>query len=156
MNRSLALVVLLLLVETTVASPPLRSDVAVALGPKLFRDGDVVEILDVRSTSPRLEQGDTVVVKGRFRLDSRPAARLCLYLTQTEGDGREETDPTQTIKATSGLHEFELKTTIKHRGHLHITFYDSETGKPFGGVYFGAPDRMELIADWDLGYYLKD
>jgi hypothetical protein len=125
------------------------------LGPKAFRDGDVIEITDVIATSPRLEQGDSVTVRGRFRLESHNQAQLALYVTQTEGDGVEEVDRAQTVQVSDPRGEFELKATIKHRGVLHITFYD-QSGQPFGGVYFGTPAQMKQIGDWDLRYYLQD
>ena len=145
----------ILLAISTVAADPLKSPVEVSLGPKNYHDGDVIEITEVLSTSPRMEQGDTVVVKGRARLDSKDAAKLCLFLTQTEGSGREETESAQVVDIKNGIHEFELKITIKHRGALHLTFYDSTTGRPFGGTYFGTKPQMDKIAGWDLSYYLK-
>ena len=146
---------ILAVTSTALAAPPARDSVTPVLGPKAFHDGDVIEITDVSATSPRLEQGDTVTVKGRVRLDSRRNATLCLYLTQTKGDGVEETDPTQTVSVSRGIREFELTTTIKHQGALHLTLYD-QTGKPFGGTYFGTAAQMKNVADWDVSYYLND
>ncbi len=150
------MIALLILTTPSWAAPPLQSDVETVLGPKLYRDGDVIEITDVQSTSPRLEQGDTVVVKGRVRLVSNSRAQLGLYLTQTIGDGREETDKTQTTTIAAGVHQFELTTTIKHQGVLHLTLYDTASGRPFGGTYFGTQAQIEKIADWKLDYFLND
>jgi hypothetical protein len=97
-------------------APPTQSPTATVLGPKAYCDGDVIEIKDVQATSPRLEQGDTVTVRGRYRLASHKDAQLALYLTQTEGNGRSDTEPTQTINVENGSGKFELKMTIKHRG----------------------------------------
>ena len=138
------------------AEGPSQRPVAVELGPKAFRDGDVVQITSATATSPRLEQGDTVTVKGRVRLDSCADATLCLFVTQTKGDGREETDRSQRMRATKGVANFELSTTIKHQGVLHLTFYGRKSGKPFGGVYFGTPAQMKSISAWDVSYYLLD
>ena len=138
------------------AAPPQLTSVETVLGPKLFQDGDVIEITDVSATSSKLEQGDSVIVKGRVRLESRASASLDLYLTQTKGDGAEETDKTQRMSVTKGLQEFKLKITIKHKGKLHLTMYDAKTGLPFGGVYFGTADQMKEIEKWDLNYYLKN
>ena len=102
---------------------PKQTPVETVLGPKLFRDGDVVEILQVTATSQHLEQGDSVTVTGRVRLDNRPKANLYLYLTQTKGDGIEETDEAQGCVVTRGLHDFTLKITIKHQGVLHLTHW---------------------------------
>lgn len=148
--------VALLVLSATMAAPPAQDSVNTVLGPKAYRDGDVIEITDVTATSPRLEQGDSVTVKGRYRLDSQPSARLCLYLTQTEGDGKEETDDTQEMLVSNGLGNFELKITIKHRGALHLTYYDPKSGRPLGGTYFGTAEQLQAIADWDVSYYLDD
>lgn len=135
------------------AAPPAQRAVPTVLGPKAFRNGDVIEISDVRATSPRLEPGDSITVRGRVRLASQEQARLCLYLTQTEGDGREESDASQEVSVQRGLAAFELKATVKHRGVLHLTLYD-RAGRPFGGVYFGTPAQMQKIEGWSLDHYL--
>ncbi|MDY3560250.1 sigma-70 family RNA polymerase sigma factor [Gemmata sp. JC673] len=139
--------------HNTPSEPPTQKPVPTVLGPKAFWNGDVIEITDVRATSPKLEQGDSVTVRGRARLASRASAQLGLYLTQTQGNGLEEIDPFQTIDLKRGATEFELKTTIKHRGVLHLTVYD-RSGKPFGGLYFGTSSQMKAIGDWSLDYYL--
>jgi hypothetical protein len=146
---------ILILTSTAIAGAPLQDSVSVKLGPKKYRDGDAIEISNVTATSPRLEQGDTVTVRGRVRLESRKMADLCLYLTQTEGNGLEETDPTQTTRVSTGLHDFVLKTTIKHRGVLHVTLYDPGAGKPIGGTYFGTAAQMKRVTNWDVSYYLR-
>lgn len=151
-----AMLLTVMLVSTAFAAPPAQESVTPVLGPKAYHDGDVIEILDVSATSPRLEPGDSVTVKGRVRLDSQASANLCLYLTQTEGDGLEEVDRVQTVAVSRGLREFELKTTIKHRGVLHLSLYHENSGKAFGGTYFGTAKQMKEIADWDLGYYFAE
>jgi hypothetical protein len=143
----------LLLCSPLAAAPPTQMSAPTVLGPKAFRDGDVVEITDVRATSPKLEPGDSITVRGRVRLASQDQARLCLYLTQTEGDGTEESDASQEVAVKRGLGTFELKATVKHRGVLHLTLY-GRSGQPFGGVYFGTAAQMKRIEDWSVDYYL--
>lgn len=140
----------------SVLLPPIQIPTETMLGPKAFHDGDVIEITDVRATSVRLEQGDSVTVSGRFQLQSHDDAHLSLYLTATEGDGRSGVDKSQTMHVDKGTGKFELKTTIRNRGVLHLTFYDARSGRPFGGVYFGTPSQMKSIEDWDLGYYFRE
>ena len=127
--------------------------VPVEIGAKAFRDGDVIEITQVVSTSQKLEQGDVVTVRGRYRLDTTDSARLMLLLTQTESDGQEEVDKSQIVKAEQGWHEFETSITVKHRGFLHLTFYDNKDGKPFGGVYFGTSPQMANAKDISIAHY---
>jgi len=145
----------LLMVSTAIAAPPTQDSIATVLGPKAYRAGDVIEITDVMATSPHLEQGDSVTVRGRYFLKSCESARLCLYLTQTKGDGKEPTDAVQTMAVSRGSGEFTLKTTIKNQGALHLTFYDLTTGKPIGGTYFGTKEQMKAIAHWKVDYYLS-
>lgn len=147
------LVTCVLLCPSLVAAPPTQESTPTVLGPKAFRDGDVVEITDVRATSPKLEPGDSITVRGRVRLASQDEAQLGLYVTQAEGDGMEEVDPSQQVRVKRGRNEFELKATIAHRGALHLTLYDG-AGRPFGGVYFGTAQQMKQIEDWSLNYYL--
>lgn len=151
----IAILLALVMASTAIAGPPAQNSISTMLGPKAYRDGDVVEITDVTATSQQLEQGDSVTVTGCFRLESCETAKLCLYLTQTVGNGKSETDPTQTMLVRKGHGEFTLKTTIKHRGVLHVTFYDPSSGKPIGGTYFGTADQMKSIANWDVNYYLS-
>jgi len=146
----------LVMTSAAVAAPPVQESVSVVLGPKAYRDGDVIEITEVTATSGNLEQGDSITVRGRVRLDSRSSGSLSLYVTQTDGDGQEEVDLGQSKTVARGLSAFELKTTIKHKGVLHLTFYDTKTGKPFGGTYFGTSKQMNRIGDWNVGYYLAD
>jgi hypothetical protein len=147
---------MLVLTSAAVAAPPVQESISVVLGPKAYRDGDVIEITDVTATSANLEQGDSITVRGRVRLESRSSASLCLLLTQTEGSGLEETDPGQSLNVARGQTPFELKATIKHRGVLHLTLYDAQTGKPFGGTYFGTAQQMKRIDGWNVSYYLTD
>jgi hypothetical protein len=132
--------------------PPRQMPVPIVLGPRRFREGDAIEITQVHATSPNLEPGDSVTVRGRFRLTSADNADLCLFLTQTDGDAPVAVQSSQTIAVKRGHGDFELKTTIRHRGFLHLTFYDA-TGNPFSGVYFGTAPQMKQIADWSLDYY---
>jgi RNA polymerase sigma factor (sigma-70 family) len=126
--------------------------VKTVLGPKAFQDGDGIEITGVRATSARLEQGDSLIVRGRFLLGSRDSAQLCLSVTQHEGDGL---GPSTEMQVKRGKGDFELKATIENRGSLHVTFYD-QAGNPFGGVYFGTEAQMKEIEDWSLDYYLEN
>ncbi len=144
----------LLMTCTAIAVPPAQESIPTVLGPKAYRVGDAIEITEVTATSPHLEQGDSVTVSGKFYLKSQESANLCLFLTQTEGDGKGNTQPSQKTLVRRGNGDFTLKTTIRNRGHLHLTYYDPASGKPFGGTYFGTAEQMKSIANWDVSYYL--
>jgi hypothetical protein len=92
-------------------------------------------------------------VTGKYRLDSHEEATLALYLTQTEGNGTQETDPTQKSAAKRGWHKFTSVITVKYRGLLHLTFYDCTSGKPFGGVYFGTPKQIDSDHSVSVDHY---
>jgi hypothetical protein len=132
---------------------PITHEVSVKLGPKRFLDGDSVRIDSVTSTSPSLGPGDTVTVTGKYRLNSHEEATLALYLTQKEGNGIEETNPTQKSTAKRGWHKFTSVITVKYRGLLHLTFYDRTSGKPFGGVYFGTPKQIDSDHSISIDHY---
>jgi hypothetical protein len=136
--------------------PPVQEPVATKLGPKAYRDGDVIEITNVTCTSPKLEQGDSLTVTGRIRLKSQQTVSLCLSVTQTEGDGYDVGDGPESIHVKKGQCDFALKITIKHRGALHVTMYDPKTGRPIGGTYFGTAEQMQKIAGWNVAYYVAN
>ncbi len=112
----------LLMAYAAIAAPPAQESIPTVLGPKAYRVGDAIEITEVTATSPRLEQGDSVTVTGRFHLKSQESANLCLFLTQTVGDGKGNTEPSQKQPVNKGNGTFTLKTTIKNRGMLHVTY----------------------------------
>ena len=147
------LVVGLVITACLGAAGPEFSDVSFVLGPKKFREGDGIIIRQVQSTSPKLEIGDKVVVRGHFALQSEEKAVLALYRTRIEDCSKEHIAPTQRILVKQGTGEFALAIEIKHTVALHLTFYRIPDGKPFGGVYFGTALQMDGIKDWTLADY---
>jgi hypothetical protein len=131
-------------------------EVPFTLGPSAFRAGDAIEIEDVYAVEGTFGQGDTIVVRGHYRLGSHDAANLSLYITQTTGDGRAKFHPDQQIQIERGCGPFELRRQLPVNGYAHVSFYPAKGGSAFGGVYFGTPEQMAEISDWDLKYTLKD
>ena len=150
--KALAIAPLLLLFALTV-NADLR-EVGFKAGPQLFRDGDSIKIEEVKATSSKLEIGETVVVSGTYTLSSHPEAKISIFVTQTEGDGKSEILPGQQLEIKEGQGEFELSIDIRHEGYLHVTFYPIDGGSGFGGVYFGKSKQMKKIEDWTLDWYL--
>ena len=136
------------------SAKPIQKEIDIILGSKYFADGDAIRIDSVKSTSEKMEIGDTVNIEGMYRLDSKSEAQLGLYLTQTRGDGLSETDKNQTLHAKEGWHKFSLSITVKHEGFLHLTFYDNKTRKPFGGVYFSSPEHSDLVKKMPVKHYI--
>jgi hypothetical protein len=144
----------LLLLFTLVANADLK-EVGYKIGPQLFRDGDNIKIEEVKASSSKFEIGDSVTVKGTYTLESHPDAKISIFVTQTEGDGKSDILPGQQLEIKEGKGEFELSIDIRHQGYLHVTFYP-KNGSGFGGVYFGKSKQMKEIKDWTLDWYLGE
>lgn len=155
MKAILPLCVLLCLLPTLHADVDF-CDVPFTVGPSAFREGDAVEIEVVYAVKGTFEQGDTIVVRGHYRLGSHEAANLSLYITQTTGDGRAKFHPDQQLQIERGSGPFELRRKLPADGYAHVSFYTVNDGDGFGGVYFGTRAQMADIRQWDLSYYLKD
>ncbi len=128
------------------------------MGPSFFRQGDSIMIAEVRASSSEFKVGDTVKVTGLYTLSSKPRALLCLNVTATgRGDAWEPQALEQELQVAQGSGEFVLPATIQQAGHLHLTFYDVDTGNPFGGFYFGTNPQMQEIANWNVRrWYAKE
>ena len=149
------LILITSLLISSLSAEVISQELDIKLASKSFLSGDAIRIDKVFSTSEGLEVGDTVSVIGKYRLDTRKNAKLFLFLTQFEGDGLEEVDPGQRILAKEGWHNFKASITIKHKGYLHLTFYDVDSGKPFGGVYFGTNKQVEAMPKNLTAHYNK-
>src|SRR4051812_22392884 len=84
-----------------------------------FEPGDVVVIDEVLATSPDLNIGDTVVVRGRYRLESRPAAKLGFFLTTNGPSDPTPIAPQQQAAIKEGSGTFELLHVVPAEGRLH-------------------------------------
>jgi hypothetical protein len=127
------------------------AEVPFVLGPQKFADGDAIVIQQVRSTSPKLDIGDKVVVRGRYQLKSRDRAMVGMSLTQIGGDGYPESVlPAQWTEIRTGSGVFELSYEVKHAGALHLAFSSISEGKSFGTVYFGTPPQMARVANMSI------
>ena len=117
-----------------------QGGLAFTLGGESYPFGDLVEIASVVSDSGEYEVGATLTVRGRYRLVSRPGASLYLGVTTLGEDvetlPKPEVDRSR-IALQAGTGHFELSTLLRAEGYPHVTFYDHDTGKPFGGAYFG-------------------
>ena len=114
-------------------------------GLNTLQRGDAISLTEVSASSTNFAVGDTVRVKGAYTLASRPQARLALYVTATKGDGRGPVQPEQWQKIEKGSGEFTLSQTIDDHGCLHLTFYDTDSGKALGGFYFGTQSQVDEI-----------
>ena len=147
MKKALGLVVGFFITVPLGFSAERLSTAAFALGPKHFRGDDAITIESVSATSPNLAVGDKVTVRGRYTLASEEKPRLCLYLTTDSTVGAEAESPTQKTEVKKGSGTFELTETVRHPGHLHLSFY---AGKRFGTAYFGTEQQMKEISHWNV------
>jgi hypothetical protein len=94
--------------------------------------GDDLQIDAIRGDRPDFVAGGTYRVHGHYRLQSRPAADLMLWVTNGDlsGDTRE-------VHVDRGDGQFDLAFTLTKVGWPHISFYPVGGGDGFGGVYFG-------------------
>lgn len=103
-----------------------------------FVGGDAITIQQVLATSPRLEPGDVVLVRGQYALQSAAQATLMISLTVNAPGYTERVSPSSR-QTVSGTGTFEVAYEIKQPGSLHVSFYPTGSGSSFGGVYFAPP-----------------
>lgn len=103
-----------------------------------FDAGDSIVIEQVLATSPELKIGDTVLVRGRYTLQSRPRAALGFFLTTNGPSEPTPISPKQMQAIAAGTGTFELEHVVAADGSLHVSFYPSPRGSSFGGVYFAS------------------
>jgi len=140
--------------QTAGAREPL-SIVNVVPGATFFQPGDLLQITEVRASSPALKAGDTVVVHGRYKLATATAAKISFFCTAVAtGSGRSRVMPEQQMSVTQGEGAFVLTQVVPYDGFLHVTFYRQPGGTPFGGTYFGTAAQMDTqrrdSQKWDI------
>ena len=149
-NMRIYLPVALIAVICSVAAAATRTEVT--QGVKKFADGDSITITEVSSEKGTLTAGDTIIVKGTYTLASQKNANLLLSVTQdaTKSPPSEQDKGIAQKTIEAGTDKYEMTINISHEGWLHLGFYNSETGNPFGQLYFGTKEQMDKIAHWDI------
>ena len=117
-----------------------------------FTDGDVIAITEVLAEKATFDVGDTITVKGTYTLASHANAKILLSVTQdvTKALPVEQGHGIARKEVEAGTGDFEMTISIPYEGWVHLGFYDTDSGKPFGNLYFGTKEQMDKIADWDL------
>jgi len=114
------------------------STVPFFVGKQQFKPGDAIVIDQVLATSPRLDVGTKMVVRGHYRLATADKARLGLFLTH-RGFSSSSGDASAASQTALAVHDggsFELSCEITYEGDPHISFYPASAGEAFGGIYF--------------------
>ncbi|MDP0496006.1 MAG: hypothetical protein Q7Q73_07325 [Verrucomicrobiota bacterium JB024] len=128
--------------------------VAYTVGPSAFLPGDFIEVESVEASNDDFEKGDTVVVRGRYRLESQEAASILFTVTSNDPKPIPNT-PEQWMRIQRGSGTFELRLKLPADGYPHLGFYPKGSGTGFGSLYFGTEDQMDEIKDWDLQSRLR-
>jgi len=137
MKRTLLLLLPVVGFATLIAYAVTPSPIAFQITSQQFEPGDSIAIQEVLATSPALKIGDTVIVRGQYRLKSKSEASLGFFLTTRERSGSTRVSPEQRAQISAGSGTFELKHVVPSEGRLHVSFYPRPSGSSFGGVYFG-------------------
>jgi hypothetical protein len=131
--------------------PPFTiQQVPFTIGPNFFQKGDLINITEVKASSPNPKKGDKVNVKGYYMLASASKASLLLSVTATKGSGHSKIRREQTKQITRGQGDFEFSETMPFNGYLEVAFYPVPAGEAFGGLYVGTAKQMEEIKSWDV------
>lgn len=104
-----------------------------------FEPGDSITLQQVLASSPLMEPGDRVVVRGQYTLQSRAQGLIMISLTVNAPGYTEKVAPAAFKRIDAGSGTFELEYEIKQPGSLHVTFYPATSGSSFGGIYFAPP-----------------
>ncbi len=95
-----------------------------------FQNGDSITITDLSGPAGMIRPGETYIVSGRYTLKSHDDAALHVYATNGE------TSSSQGPIIKHGEGQFTRTFTLLKEGDLHLSFYPSDGGESFGGVYF--------------------
>jgi hypothetical protein len=144
--KNLALLFITLAIAGVVpAAAPQIFTIPFELGLQKFIEGDSIVIRDVQATSPKMDVGDTVVVRGRYTFTSGGSANLGLSLTQTGPAEPTRISPAANQTVQNGTGDFELTFEVRKVGCLHLTFSSLPERKSVGTVYFGTPAQLARV-----------
>ncbi len=126
--------------------------VEIVIGDSQFYNEDNITIETVESSGNGFSVGAVVTVAGTYTLNSLTEAELGFYSTVSLKKGEKPTpvpvQATQRVEARNGKHAFSLTMVVRDDGNPHLTFYHQQTGKPFGGVYFGDKGNVLIKKRW--------
>lgn len=117
-----------------------------AVGKSAFRPRDSMVITSMTRSAEMLTVGVD------YELGSADEATAALYITSTTNDKASAFDARQHVLVKRGRGSFVLHLPTPAQGLPHVTFYDTLTHKPFGGIYFGTEAEAAKSRALDLGY----
>lgn len=117
-----------------------------AVGKSAFRPRDSMVITSMTRSAEMLTVGVD------YELGSADEATAALYITSTTDDKARAFDARQQVVVNRGRGSFVLHLPTPSPGLPHVTFYDTLTHKPFGGIYFGTEAEAARSRALDLSY----
>lgn len=117
-----------------------------AVGKSAFRPRDSMVITSMTRSAEMLTVGVD------YELGSADEATAALYITSTADNKASAIDARQQVLLKRGRGSFVLHLPTPSQGLPHITFYDTLTRKPFGGIYFGTEAEAAKSRALDLSY----
>ncbi len=106
-----------------------------------FLQGDSIEIIEILSSTDKIETGRTYTIKGKYKLSSRDQAMLHIYAT----NGQTHSGQGPIVKRGTG--EFTRTFTFQKDGWLHLSFYPADGGSSFGNLYFAEKGSNQQVPD---------
>ena len=131
------------------------AEVPFVAGASHFLDGDTITIEKVRGTADTFKPGNIYWIKGIYKLRSHDRAMLAAYTTAK--DAANGISPSLTVQSTNvdrGEGTFTLFLPMSYRGWPHVSFYPTDGGEGFGGIYFGTGDSV--LENWSEVYGSDD
>jgi hypothetical protein len=104
-----------------------------------FATGDSITIQQVLSSTPRMEPGETIIVRGQYVLQSRAQSSLVLDLSPHAPGAIEPVAPAARKEIAAGSGSFELSYVIKQPGVMRVGFYFAGSATPFGEISLAPP-----------------
>lgn len=117
-----------------------------AVGKSAFRPRDSMVITSMTRSAEMLTVGVN------YELGSADEATAALYITSTTDQKASAFDSRQHVLVKRGRGSFVLHLPTPSQGLPHVTFYDTLTHKPFGGIYFGTEAEAAESRALDLSY----
>lgn len=117
-----------------------------AVGKSVFRPRDSMVITSMTRSAEMLTVGVD------YELGSADEATAILNITSTTDHKAAAFDARQQALLKRGRGSFILHLPNPSQGLPHITFYDTLTHKPFGGIYFGTEAEAARSRALDLSY----
>ncbi|HEX4412131.1 MAG TPA: M56 family metallopeptidase, partial [Lacipirellulaceae bacterium] len=125
-------------------------------GVSKFLDGDDITIDEIRGNAKVIEPGNNYWIRGKYKLHSHPDAQLSAFTTAKEAkDGTGPIQSVQTQKISRGEAEFTIILPMTVQGWPHLSFYATDSGDGFGGIYFGTGENV-LKKSWAFGKLNED